>query len=58
MSKTKLELCKHILTDFHGELVSKVGYQLLMKGLTSLKQLSADTSLDIAKVPVTRLDRH
>ena len=50
MSKT--DLCVHILKEYHGELVAKVGACLIRNGCATLRQLASAVGVSQAKVGV------
>ena len=50
MSATQLRLASHVLKEHYGEIVEKVGINILRKGWTTIASIREETSLPISKV--------
>jgi hypothetical protein len=53
MSASQLRLSSHILKEHYGEIVEKVGLNILRKGWTTIASIKQDTGLAISKVLYT-----
>ncbi|CAB3981280.1 DNA-directed RNA polymerase III subunit RPC3 [Paramuricea clavata] len=50
MSASQLRLSSHILKEHYGEIVEKVGLNILRKGWTTIASIKQDTGLAISKI--------
>jgi hypothetical protein len=53
MSASQLRLSSHILKEHYGEIVEKVGLNILRKGWTTIASIKQNTGLAISKVLYT-----
>lgn len=54
MSASQLRLSSHILKEHYGEIVEKVGLNIIRNGWTTLACIKKDSGLSISKVSASR----